>query len=198
MLLTYCCAEASAETAAVLDTLTYAQAEYEVRFDYDLYEPRLIVTEAPGGPDDEAGDDVDAPVTTTIVGWSPIFTFASRLAHTMPSAPLHMAIVTEALRFVDRASLAALEERLAAKNFPWLCSELCESTAADFLCIHRLRHMRAAGRDFGPFPRLQEYMDYNPGSSTDTYTTTKTTKEDDADGPDGGPGGLSMDMCLVS
>ena len=139
-------------TDAILSTLNFAceTDDVGVSVNASLTEPRLSIDE----------DHV------TLHGWAPIFVYVSRLAHTLPSDAFNMALVVEMLRFVDNVSLGVLEEQLCGQT--WLCSCFDESTAADFLCISRLRHLDVSATEF---PRLREYMDQNPAHATSMYHT---------------------------
>lgn len=111
-----------------------------------------------------------------LTGWLPIFYYASREAHTLPSHPLHSAWVHEAIQRLENTPLKDLEV-----HGTWLVPDLAESTAADFLAIYRLRHARSNGLTLPP--PLAEYADQDPTMATETYTSTKE------------PAG---EMCVVS
>jgi len=157
----------TSEVDAICATLDYASVPYTETVDPHLaHDVELHI--GAGSPLLGDDDDKDGVV---LAGWSVVFLYASRLAHTLPSRPLHMAMCLQSLRLVESESLAAMEARLRDHvSSPWLCDELLESTAADFLFIHRLRRLRAhEGVSFERYPRLHEYMDQDPTRASCNY-----------------------------
>mgnify|MGYP001436495260 CR=1 FL=1 len=111
-----------------------------------------------------AGDDV-------IKGELAAFLCASRMAHTLPSDPVHCGLVTSAIVDIDDMCLDELEHRLeASQPNPWLLPQFVESTAADFLCICKFRLMREDKLiDSKDYPHVDSYLDTDPSEATSTY-----------------------------
>lgn len=132
-------ADVTPEVRAIWRTLDYAQLPYQVE------------------PLDEGDVELRLPEEgATIRGWRAVFVYASRLAHTYPSAPTGAAFVEEWLNAPwDEAARAAtldrMETALAAHGKTYLCDcDLNLSTAADFLWVARLADVPAAELEARP------------------------------------------------
>jgi hypothetical protein len=151
----------SPTVAAIQMTLDYANVAYD-----DVMQKNA----------DDGGSDTEGTVELiveddVIKGELAAFLCASRMAHTLPSDPVHCGLVTSAIVDIDDMCIDELEHRLeVSKPNPWLLPQFVESTAADFLCISKFRLLREDNLvDGKEYPLVDAYLDTDPSEATSTY-----------------------------
>ena len=135
-----------AHVTAIQMTLQLVEKQCNIKMDSKL---KMLVQE---------GDD-----EVVLKGFISIFTYCSRLAHTLPSNPVDAGITMQYLELAGNASLTAIEETLRANTGIWLCDHFVDSTCADILLTARLRHIRSETLEtFSNYPEICKYLEHDP------------------------------------
>ena len=161
--------EHNAEVDAIKKTFDYLGEQYDIEVTSER-ELKLSVNY-----EDEVHE---------LTGFDPIFTYCSRLAHTLPSNPVHAAMVVQDIRAAENLKLEEIEEKLVSsmENSEhekwWMNPYFKESTAADFYLTSRLKRERASGISLDDFPCVSIYADFDPTLPTSEESDEEETNDD--------------------
>ena len=182
-----------------LPVLTYSHAHYTmnaIRATLEFANVHYQIEITGAFPTMTSQDDFFSPEEPTyrleesgelLSGWHTIFMYASRLAHTWPSDALGSARVDRAARDARYASLDSLKKEYIGAGTGWMLAQYEDSTAADFMCIARLRSMQDNGH---VLPKaLRKYARRNPALTLESDDgENDESDEDDSDEGDSDEG----------
>ena len=193
-----------------LPVLTYSHAHYTmnaIRATLEFANVHYQIEITGAFPTMTSRDDFFSPEEPTyrleesgelLSGWHTIFMYASRLAHTWPSDALGSARVDRAARDARYASLDSLKKEYLGAGTGWMLAQYEDSTAADFMCIARLRSMQDNGHVLpkalrkyarrNPALKLESDDDENDESEVGSDDAENDESEDESDEGDKGEG----------